>query len=171
MPLSHTDVRRILEILDQAEHLESLEVKLGDFVLRARKPGALPSAGELAPRTALTQVAGLAPAVAAAPQSNLAATSAPLAALLDEEVPDGMVAVRSPMVGTFYTRPSPDQPPFVCVGSPVQIGDTVCLVEVMKMFNSLKASVAGTVRRILVDNGKPVQHDQILLLIEPAKES
>jgi acetyl-CoA carboxylase biotin carboxyl carrier protein len=140
MPLSHTDVRRILEILDSAEHLESLDVTVGEFELHARKPGA----------------------VAAAPAGAPEALS---------EVPAGLVAVRSPMVGTFYLRPSPDQPAFVTVGGTVQAGDTVCLVEVMKMFNSVKAEVSGTVERIAVDNGKPVQHDQIVMLIKPAKES
>ena len=85
------------------------------------------------------------------------------------EVPEGLVAVRSPMVGTFYLRPSPDQPAFVTVGGAVQADDTVCLVEVMKMFNTVKADVAGTVERIVVDNGKPVQHDQIVMLIKPAQ--
>jgi acetyl-CoA carboxylase biotin carboxyl carrier protein len=75
------------------------------------------------------------------------------------------------MVGTFYLRPSPDQPPFVAVGDVVQAADTVCLVEVMKMFNSVKAGVAGTIERILIDAGKTVQHDQILMLIKPAKEA
>jgi acetyl-CoA carboxylase biotin carboxyl carrier protein len=83
------------------------------------------------------------------------------------EVPEGLIAVRSPMVGSFYLRPSPDQPPFVAVGSRVQADDTVCLVEVMKMFNTVKAGVAGTVERIVIDNGKPVQHDQIVMLIKP----
>jgi acetyl-CoA carboxylase biotin carboxyl carrier protein len=75
------------------------------------------------------------------------------------------------MVGTFYMRPSPDQPRFVEVGSTVQAGDTVCLVEVMKMFNSVQAGVAGIVERIVIDDGKPVQHDQIVMLIKPTKEA
>jgi acetyl-CoA carboxylase biotin carboxyl carrier protein len=66
-------------------------------------------------------------------------------------------------------RPSPDQPRFVEVGSAVHAGDTVCLVEVMKMFNSVQAGVAGTVERILIDDGKPVQHDQIVMLIKPSQ--
>jgi acetyl-CoA carboxylase biotin carboxyl carrier protein len=160
MSLSHTDVRRILEIFDSAEHLESLDVTVGDFVLHARKPGASSSTREWAPQTPTIRTVepALAPAgVVAAPE--------PLA-----EVPPGMFAVRAPMVGTFYLRPSPDQPPFVKVGGAVQAADTVCLVEVMKMFNSVKAGVAGTVERILIDEGKPVQHDQIVMLIKPTME-
>jgi acetyl-CoA carboxylase biotin carboxyl carrier protein len=159
MSLSHTDVRRILGILDSAEHLESLDVTVGDFVLQARKAGAS-STRDWAPRTATIQTIEPAQAPAGA-----VAAPEPLA-----EVPPGMIAVRAPMVGTFYLRPSPDQPPFVKVGGAVQAADTVCLVEVMKMFNSVKAGVAGMVERILIDEGKPVQHDQIVMLIKPTKE-
>jgi acetyl-CoA carboxylase biotin carboxyl carrier protein len=160
MSLSHTDVRRILGILDSAEHLESLDVTVGDFVLQARKAGAASSAREWSPQAATIPIIEPAPAPA-----GVVAAPEPLA-----EVPAGLVAVRSPMVGTFYMRPSPDQPRFVEVGSAVEAGDTVCLVEVMKMFNSVKAGVVGMVERILIDEGKPVQHDQIVMLIKPTKE-
>lgn len=162
MPLSHTDVRRILEILDSAEHLESLDVTVGEFALHARKPGAASGASQLAPMPAATRAT--APAQAPA-TTDVAASPPPL-----EDVPAGLIAVRAPMVGTFYLHPSPDQPAFVAVGSTVNIGDTVCLVEVMKMFNSVKAEVAGTVERIAVEDGKPVQHGQIVMLIKPAQE-
>ena len=163
MSLSHTDVRRILEILDSAEHLESLDVKVGEFVLHARKPGASSSTPEWAPQTAPIRPVEPVQALSA---GDAVAAPEPLA-----EGPAGLIAVRAPMVGTFYLRPSPDQPPFVAVGDVVQATDTVCLVEVMKMFNSVKAGVAGTIERILIDAGKTVQHDQILMLIKPAKEA
>ncbi len=162
MPLSHTDVRRILEILDSAAHLESLDLTVGEFELHARKSGALSAARDRSPLAATARVAE--PTSAAAAAAAMPAASAPEALT---EVPAGLIAVRSPMVGTFYLRPSPDQPPFVTVGAAVQADDTVCLVEVMKMFNTVKADVAGTVERILVDTGKPVQHDQIVMLIKP----
>ena len=164
MPLSHTDVRRILEILDSAAHLESLDLTIGEFELHARKPGAASAIRERSPQAATARPAEAASAAGAA--------AVPAAAALEAltEVPAGLVAVRSPMVGTFYLRPSPDQPPLVTVGASVQADDTVCLVEVMKMFNTVKAEVAGTVERILVETGKPVQHDQIVMLIKPVKE-
>ncbi|MEJ8821354.1 acetyl-CoA carboxylase biotin carboxyl carrier protein [Variovorax humicola] len=172
MPLSHTDVRRILEILDSAEHLESLDVTVGEFELHARKPGASASIRERAPQASASRPAASAQgaadaAASAAPPAPAAAATAGSEALT--EVPEGLVAVRAPMVGTFYLRPSPDQPEFVTVGAAVQAGDTVCLVEVMKMFNTVRSEVAGTVERILVGNGKPVTHDQILMLVKPVK--
>jgi len=84
------------------------------------------------------------------------------------EVPVGLVAVRAPILGVFYRAPAPGAPPFVEVGSDVRPEDTVCLIEVMKLFNTVKAGVAGRVARILAENGKMVEHDQALLLIEPA---
>ena len=163
MSLTHSDVRRILEILDGAAHLESLDVTVGQFELHARKPGAAASGRERPQAAAWTQ----GPATESAPAAT-ATTEAALAQPL-ADVPAGLVAVRAPMVGTFYLRPSPDQPPFITVGGTVQAEDTVCLVEVMKMFNSVKAGVTGTVERIVVDNGKTVQHDQIVLLIRPTQ--
>jgi acetyl-CoA carboxylase biotin carboxyl carrier protein len=159
--LSHTDVRRILQILDSAQFLESLDLKLGEFELHARKAGAAPRAAA-AVKGPDADVAKLEPVASAA--------STEPAAPLADQVPEGLVAVRSPMVGTFYLRPSPDQAPFVAVGSAVQPGDTVCLVEVMKMFNTVTAGVAGTVERIEADHGKPVRHNQIVMLIKPAQE-
>jgi acetyl-CoA carboxylase biotin carboxyl carrier protein len=161
MPLSHTDVRRILEILDSAAHLESLDLTVGEFELHARTPGASSAARDRSPLAATAR-----PTQPSSAAGVEAATVAAVPQALTE-VPAGLVAVRSPMVGTFYLRPSPDQPPFVTVGATVQADDTVCLVEVMKMFNTVKADVAGTVERILVETGKPVQHDQIVMLIKP----
>lgn len=164
MTLSHQDVRNILSILDHAEHLESIDLRIGDFRLQARKPGATPHEAEAAMLPAAPQemapMAQEAPVKPATP--NMAGVGqAPL------EIPVGMVAVCAPMLGTFYARPSPDQPPFVGVGAAVQAHDTVGLVEVMKMFNSIKAGVAGTVQRIVAESGKTVQQGQTLLLIAP----
>ncbi|WP_298626782.1 acetyl-CoA carboxylase biotin carboxyl carrier protein [uncultured Legionella sp.] len=74
--------------------------------------------------------------------------------------------IRSPMVGTMYTSPSPETPPFVTVGQAVKAGDTLCIVEAMKMFNEIEADRSGKVVEILVKNGDPVEYDQALFIIE-----
>ncbi|HSQ02791.1 MAG TPA: biotin/lipoyl-containing protein, partial [Burkholderiales bacterium] len=84
-----------------------------------------------------------------------------------QEVPEGLVAVRAPSVGTFYRAASPGAKPFVEVGSHVGAEDIVCVFDVMKLFSSLKAGVAGTVNRILVENQALVQQDEPLILIAP----
>jgi acetyl-CoA carboxylase biotin carboxyl carrier protein len=165
MPLSHRDVRRILEILDDAEHLDVLDITVGEFRLNARKPGAGAPLQAFAPAQA-----EVTPSVAPSQNASAAATPVPAPQAMTE-VPPGLVAIRAPMVGTFYLRPAPDQPAFVTVGGAVEAGATVCLVEVMKMFNSVRCEVAGTVERILVENGKPVQHGQVVILIKPSKEA
>lgn len=80
----------------------------------------------------------------------------------------GLVAIESPMVGTFYAAPNPDSPPFVTVGSSVAPDSVVCLIEAMKVFNEIKAETTGTIERVLVNNGDPVEFGQKLFLVRPA---
>ena len=94
------------------------------------------------------------PAVAQAPQAKK-----------DEE--EGLLAITSPMVGTFYRSPSPDSPPFADVGDVVKPGKTVCIVEAMKLFNEIESEVSGKIVKILVENGKPVEYGQKLMLVKP----
>jgi acetyl-CoA carboxylase biotin carboxyl carrier protein len=167
MSLSHQDVRNILNILDHAAHLESIDLTIGEFRLQASKPGAVradaaASARPLSPQHVPLSAAG--PAALAQPTAN------PVAELAALEIPAGMVAVCAPMLGTFYARPSPEQPSFVGLGDTVQAEDTVGLVEVMKMFNSVKAGVTGVVQRIVAESGKPVRQGQVLLLIAPTPQ-
>lgn len=77
----------------------------------------------------------------------------------------GLVAITSPMVGTFYRSPSPDSAPYVEAGSKVAAGKTVCIIEAMKLFNEIESEVSGTVEKILVENGQPVEYGQKLILI------
>ncbi|MFA4858869.1 MAG: acetyl-CoA carboxylase biotin carboxyl carrier protein [Candidatus Margulisiibacteriota bacterium] len=96
-----------------------------------------------------------------------AAPSAPAAAPSAANEDDGLVAITSPMVGTFYRSPSPDSPPFVDIGHTVKPGKTVCIVEAMKLFNEIESEAAGTIVKILVENGKPVEYGQKLMLLRP----
>lgn len=101
------------------------------------------------------------PQPAAAPA---AAPSASSSAPVDDE---GLVAIKSPMVGTFYARPSPDAKNFVQVGTVVNEESDVCIIEAMKVFNNIKAEVRGTVTRIVAEDGKPVEFGQVLFLVKP----
>ena len=80
-------------------------------------------------------------------------------------VAEGEVAIRAPMLGTFYRSPAPGEPPFVEIGKRVRADDTVCLIEVMKLFSSIKAGVDGLVDRILVENGSMIEFNQMLIII------
>ena len=81
---------------------------------------------------------------------------------------DPNLTITSPMVGTFYYAPNPDASPFVAVGGMVETGDVVCIIEAMKMMNEIEAEIRGRVRRVLVENGQPVEYGQALFLLEPA---
>lgn len=85
-----------------------------------------------------------------------------------EEASDDVVAIISPMVGTFYRAPSPEAPPFVQVGDEVEPGKVVCIIEAMKLFNEIESEVKGKVVKILAENGKPVEYGQKLFLIKKA---
>ena len=114
--------------------------------------------------------ANAAPAVAAAPAPVVAAAPAPAPAAVEAEAPaDDVPAghqVKSPMVGTFYRAPSPGAKPFVDVGQQVSAGDTLCIIEAMKMLNQIEADKSGKIVAILVENGQPVEYEQPLFIIE-----
>ncbi len=120
----------------------------------------------------VVQAAAPAPQPAAAPApSPSPAPAAPSAggegkpAASDD---DKYVAIKSPMIGTFYRTPNPDNPAFVNVGDSVKAGDTVCIVEAMKLFNEIESDVSGKIVKILVDNATPVEYDQPLFLVDPS---
>ncbi|HEX3025363.1 MAG TPA: acetyl-CoA carboxylase biotin carboxyl carrier protein, partial [Chitinophagaceae bacterium] len=104
-------------------------------------------------------------AVAAAPASTPAPVApAPKAA----EKIDNYITIKSPMIGTFYRRPSPDKPNYVEVGSTIEPGKTICIIEAMKLFNEIEAEIKGTIVKVLVEDNNPVEFDQPLFLVEPA---
>ncbi len=80
---------------------------------------------------------------------------------------DNYVAVKSPIVGTFYRSASPDKPPYIKVGDTVGVGDVVCIVEAMKLFNEIESEVSGKVVKIIAEDATPVEYDQVLFLIDP----
>jgi acetyl-CoA carboxylase biotin carboxyl carrier protein len=100
--------------------------------------------------------------VAAAPAAT------PAAAPAATEPKGNTIEVRSPMIGTFYRSPAPDKPAFVEVGKTIKAGDTVCVIEAMKLFNEIEAEVSGTIVKVLVNDSTPVEYDQPLFLVEPA---
>lgn len=112
----------------------------------------------------------VAAAPAAAPAARGAAPAAPAAAAAPAPAADpdsNLKAVTSPMVGTFYRSPAPDADPFVEVGDIVEVGQTVCIIEAMKLMNEIEAEVKGRVVKMLIDNAQPVEFGQKLFLIEP----
>lgn len=112
-------------------------------------------------------VAQVAPQVVAAPVSQpITETTAPVTKTAENT--SNYITVKSPIIGTFYRKPSPDKPNFVEVGSEINAGDVLCVIEAMKLFNEIESEVSGKVVKILVDNASPVEFDQPLFLVDPS---
>lgn len=103
-----------------------------------------------------------APAAAPAPAATAPAPAA------EAEKNSNHIEIKSPMIGTFYRKPSPDKPAFIEVGDMVQKGDVVCIIEAMKLFNEIEAEVSGKLVKVLVDENSPVEYDQALFIIDPS---
>jgi acetyl-CoA carboxylase biotin carboxyl carrier protein len=140
-------IKKLIEIIEESDIAE-LEIKEGEESIRISRYSAAPAAVAYAPAPVAT-----APAAAA-----LAAASA-------EEKISGHV-VKSPMVGTFYRSASPGTKVFAEVGQSVQVGDTLCIIEAMKILNQIESDKSGTVTKILVENAEPVEYGQPLFIIE-----
>ncbi|MDE1981521.1 MAG: acetyl-CoA carboxylase biotin carboxyl carrier protein [Betaproteobacteria bacterium] len=152
------DLRKLKKLIDLVEEsgIAELEITEGEEKVRIAKAGS----GH-AYVTAHPGHYALPPQAAAAPVAPVASAEAPPA---EEE---GHV-VKSPMVGTFYRSPSPGSPPFVELGQSITEGQTLCIIEAMKLLNEIESDVSGTVKRILVENGQPIEYGQPLFIIASA---
>ncbi|MGA9271706.1 MAG: acetyl-CoA carboxylase biotin carboxyl carrier protein [Lutimonas sp.] len=113
------------------------------------------------------QIAAPAPAPAETPAP---AAPAPEAAAASEQADDSSkyIEIKSPIIGTLYRKPSPDKPPFVKVGDTISAGDTVCVIEAMKLFNEVESEVSGKIVKVLIEDSSPVEFDQPLFLVDPS---
>jgi len=105
-----------------------------------------------------------APVAASAPAAPAASTPTPAA----EPASNNYIEVKSPMIGTFYRSSSPESPVFASVGDKIETGQTVCIIEAMKLFNEIESDVSGTIVKVMVENATPVEYDQVLFLVDPS---
>jgi len=154
------DLRKLKKLIDlvQESGIAELEITEGEEKVKIVKGGMVSvSAPAVAPAPAAAAPAP-APAAAAAPAAPAAAPAEPASGQ------EGHV-LKAPMVGTFYRSSSPDAKPFVEVGQPIKEGQTICIIEAMKLMNEIEADASGTVKAILVENGQPVEYGQPLFII------
>lgn len=173
-PLSYDDILQIAKLIDSTDNYKKFKLQYGDIVLEIEK----------VEESSTSQV----PSVQTSLKPPTHERTDQVAATIREEVPkvsfvagekqnDKMSSkvephtdfhiVKAPMVGTFYRCPQPGAPPFVEVGQRVKKGDTVCLIEVMKLFNTIEAGQDGVVVDILVEDGQPIEYGQHLIVIDP----
>ncbi len=150
------DLRKLKTLIDLVQNsgISELEISEGEEKIRIANHCTAP-----APTTVMLGAQAMAPApVAAAPAASVQAEAVPAQ-------PEGKV-VKAPMVGTFYRSGGPDAPHFVEIGQSFKTGDTLCIIEAMKLMNEIEAEVSGTIKAILVENGQPVEYGQPLFLID-----
>jgi len=149
--LTYEDLLKIAELVKSSPHFSEFRLKVGEIELhlKRRRDASSPEA-----RPPATEGADEAPSGAREPRGR-------------ETWPEHWIVVRSPMVGTFYRAPSPGARPFVEIGQAVQPDATVCIIEVMKLMNSIVAGASGVVREILVGDAQAVEYGQALVVVEP----
>jgi acetyl-CoA carboxylase biotin carboxyl carrier protein len=155
------DLRKIKKLIDLLEesNLAEIEIKEGEESVRLAR---MPRGGVATPAPVVHHVE--APRAAIAAPVAHATPSSESHGGKSKDVPDGHM-IRSPMVGTYYASPNPDSAPFVKVGQTVKAGDTLGIIEAMKMFNPIEADVSGTVRAVLVETGQPIEFDEPMFVI------
>jgi oxaloacetate decarboxylase alpha subunit len=142
------EIKEMIRLMDE-NNLVEFEIEKNGLKLRLKKE----SKGEIT-----THVERIVPA--AAPKEEI-----PMVA---REAPRNVVEVKAPMVGTFYRAPAPDAPPFVEVGSVIEEGEVLCIIEAMKLMNEIKSEIKGKIVEIPVENGEPIEFGQVLFVVEPA---
>ena len=149
--LTYDDLVQIVELVKSTSHFSEFRLKVGDIEVSLRRAGTAPR-----------------PAPSPSQEAETASAATPKAKPRAQQFPEGAQLVRSPMVGTFYRSPEPGKPPFVEPGSHVEPDTTVCIIEVMKLMNSIPAGTRGVVQEILVENAEAVEYGEVLMVIESA---
>lgn len=163
--MSNKELHALLKLIDDLE-LSEFKMKEGDLSLSVRTKHYIPaksiSQGQIA--TPMVSIPVEAAAITA-PTAVIPTVAATTTESAEDE--SKYLAVKSPMVGTFYRSPSPDKPVYVKIGDSISSGDTVCIIEAMKLFNEVEAEVTGKIVKVLVEDAQPVEYDQVLFLVDP----
>jgi acetyl-CoA carboxylase biotin carboxyl carrier protein len=151
-------VKQLLDLISESD-VDEVAIEEGDFKLKVKK------ASDPAPQSVQYQIPPQSPPQAPQTQKETAATSGEEKTGGSSETKTDGDVVKSPIVGTFYESASPDSDPFVKVGDHIEAGDTLCIVEAMKIMNEIEAEFSGTIQKILVKDASPVEFDQPLFII------
>ena len=180
--MTFKELQDLVKLINRLE-LSEFKIKDGDFQLSVRtKHYVDPSLGQAKGSAAPSIISvpsvqppfppAAAPAAPPAPAAPAAAPApaapAPQEAKGEEADESKYLPVKSPMVGTFYRSPSPDKPAYAKVGDTISAGDTVCIIEAMKLFNEIESEVSGKIVKVMIEDAQPVEYDQVLFLVDPS---
>ncbi|MEM8832453.1 MAG: acetyl-CoA carboxylase biotin carboxyl carrier protein [Cyanobacteria bacterium P01_G01_bin.19] len=166
MSINFQELRDLLGAISQTDITEVI-LKNDDFELTVRKETGVVAIGQVATANTSTVVETAIPQ-AASPNPVKVAEPPPEAPTTPKVDDKKWVDITSPMVGTFYAAPAPDEDPFASVGDRINKGDTVCIIEAMKLMNEIEGEVAGQIMEIAVQNGEPVEFGQVLMRVDPS---
>jgi len=168
------DIKEIQELIKfvAKSGVSEVDLEMGDMKISIKTP---PKKGKGQVETVVQQI----PVAAAPAIAPVAAQSTPVVTAVPEVAAETLVAssdtddskyitIKSPMIGTFYRKPSPDKDPFVNVGDEVSVGTVVCVVEAMKLFNEIESEISGKIIKVLVEDMSPIEYDQPLFLVDPS---
>jgi acetyl-CoA carboxylase biotin carboxyl carrier protein len=162
------NVKEIIELIDfiSKKRLEEVKIETEGIKLSIKKSAALNKVVEqTVVHAAPVASAPFSAAPLAAPIAPIVAVSAPVAVVNED---DKYIAIKSPMIGTFYRSANPESPSLINIGDKVESGKTVCIIEAMKLFNEIESEVSGTIVKVMVENAQPVEYDQVLFLVDPS---
>jgi len=165
------EIERLIDVLIERQVTEFEMEQNGARirVTRGNTAASNPGAGEAFAADPLLPRMSPPPAAPSIPARESPQAAAPVAAESPAESTEDLYIMKSPIVGTFYSAPAPNAPPFVKVGDTVQLGQVLCIIEAMKLMNELEAEVAGEIARTYVENGQPVEYGQSLFAIKPSR--
>ena len=168
------DIKEIQELIKfvAKSGVSEVDLEMGDMKISIKTP---PKKGKGQVETVVQQI----PVAAASAITPVAVQSTPVVTAVTEVAAETLVAssdtddskyitIKSPMIGTFYRKPSPDKDPFVNVGDEVSVGTVVCVVEAMKLFNEIESEISGKIIKVLVEDMSPIEYDQPLFLVDPS---
>jgi acetyl-CoA carboxylase biotin carboxyl carrier protein len=160
------EIKELIKLVSDAGVTE-VEVERGDFKISIKKTDDKVTYVQQAPMlttVAMPEANGPAHTPIAVQTEKLEAPAAK-----SESLNGNFITIKSPMIGTYYKSPAPDKPNFVQIGDEIKVGQVLCIVEAMKLFNEIESEVSGRIVKILVENASPVEYDQPLFLVEPIK--
>ncbi len=160
-----SEIRDLIDFIAQSG-LNEVDIETKELKIHVKREPDQKVLKSSAPVMAASAPVATAPAPVPAPQAAPPAASAPAAPAAPAAVSSKHVEIKSPMIGTFYRSSNPDTPPLVSVGDKVTKGQTVCIIEAMKLFNEIESEVSGTVVKVLVENSSPVEYEQALFVVE-----
>lgn len=166
--MNFKEITDLIKLINKSA-LSEFKMKDKDFELSIRTntfQGKNTQVVQTAP-SSMMQIPAAAPMAAAPAVASPAASADTPAAAKTEDSTEGLLEVKSPIVGTFYRSAGPDKPPFAKVGDTIEKGSVVCIVEAMKLFNEIESEVSGTIVKVLIEDASPVEYDQVLFLVDP----